>query len=143
MADSTGTADNDDGITYPNNLRPGTDIIVQIEVTNNTGMDAFVYGWADWNDDGDFDDVGEDIIVSTYSMAGVFTMPEAVSIPNTAILISEVAMRFRISTDQTAVNNPCGPVTCAPNGEVEDYLIQLECPPQICPPVNITINRNE
>ena len=94
-----------------------------------------------WNDDGDFDDAGENVLVGTYSMNGTFTVSEPVHIPNTASLTSEIAMRFRISTDQTAVNNPCGPTACAPDGEVEDYLIQLVCPPTICLPTQIQINR--
>ncbi len=142
MSDSTGTADNDDGITFPNNLRPGVDIRIQIQVTNNTGMDAFVSGWADWNDDGDFDDIGELIITTTYPNSGVFSMSESISIPTSTSLTSEIAMRFRVSTDQTAVNSPCGPSVCAPDGEVEDYLIQLECPPIICLPPKIQINRD-
>lgn len=142
MIDSTATADDDDGVLFPNNLRPSTQIRLQIQVTNNTGNDAHLYGWADWNDDGDFDDMGENIIASTYSNSGIFTISAPVSIPTSPVLTSEIAMRFRISTDQPSVIGPCGPPSCAPDGEVEDYLIQLECPPTICLPMQVQTNRS-
>lgn len=145
MGDENATGDDDDGITYPNDLRPGTQIRLQIQVTNNTGSDAHVHGWADWNNDGDFDDANEAFLAATYDNAtynGVYTVSEPLFIPSDASLTSGIAMRFRISSDPTFVNSPCGTGVCAPDGEVEDYIIQLVCPPTICLPSNIQINQN-
>jgi len=42
-----------------------------------------------------------------------------------------------LSTDDLNSSTPCGKGNCAADGEIEDYLIQIDCPSPICPPVQL------
>lgn len=141
MGDEAAGGDTDDGLIFPNNLHPGTTIQIRTSITNNTGSPAYLYAWADWNADGDFDDAGESFLAEMYGTAGTFEVSNPVAIPSSANYTDGVAMRFRLSTDQASILSPCGPAICAADGEVEDYLIQLICPPTICLPTAVGINR--
>lgn len=139
--DPNDAVDDADGTVFPNNLRAGTTIRVRTTIMNNTGITAYLYAWADLNNDDDFDDPGENFIVQSYTNTGMFEVVNELVIPSDADP-TEIALRFRLSTDQNAINSPCGPALCAPDGEVEDYVLELECPPTICLPTEIQINQN-
>ena len=137
-------SDDADGTVFPNNLRAGTTIQIRTDITNNTGLDVYLHAWVDWNNDDDFDDTGENFIAAVYPAAmfsGTFTVSNPVFIPSTTSVNNQIAMRFRLSSEQAVNMNPCGGGACAVDGEVEDYLIQLECPQTICLPPNVQLNR--
>jgi len=143
IGDINADSDIDDGVNFPNNLRRGIDIGISVTIFNNTGNIAYLSGWVDWNGDGDFEDTNEQILMQSYPNTGSFVVSVPVTIPNDAVLTNQIASRFRLSTDNVQIAIPCGTTTCAIDGEVEDYLIQLECPPVICVPINVNINRSE
>jgi hypothetical protein len=75
--------------------------------------------WVDWNDDGDVQQPGEQIIMSAldadHKSYATFTVPHVPSIPDT------VVMRVRCMYDLNPVADPCDDYY----GEVEDYSIVL------------------
>ena len=134
----------DDGVNFPNNIRPNIGIRIPVTIYNNTGNTAYLSAWIDWNNDGDFDDAGEQIANEIYNPAvynGSFVVSLATNVPATIPQNQNIRARFRLSTDSSIAFSPCGAQTCAIDGEVEDFIIQAECPPTICLPVQIQINR--
>ena len=90
-------------------------------VMNMTGNDAKLTLFIDWNNDGDFDDTDE--MYSTTVTDGAITATiNSITPPLSATLNDDLGFRLRISTDMAASMSPTGP---APDGEVEDYLIQV------------------
>jgi uncharacterized repeat protein (TIGR01451 family) len=143
--DANADSDMDDGINFPTNLFPNANIILPVTIFNNSGSDAFLTAWIDWNGDGDFDDTGEQIANESFNNAmfnGTFTTNLLFTVPSDVNQTTPIASRFRVSTDMSTISSPCRNVSCAPNGEVEDYLIQLGCPPPFCAPVEVTIIRD-
>ncbi len=112
-------ADNDDGLTF-------TDLIaafqadVEIDVTNTTGEDAYMSLWVDFNGDGDFSQADGELVKSGVISTGQTTV--SFLVPADAH-IGEIFARARISTDAASVASPVG---AAPDGEVEDYAINLQ-----------------
>ena len=107
-------------------------------MTNQTGIDAFINGWIDFNGDGDFEQDAADQLtftkingqqLSTPTPNGLapdggltnaefcFTVPE-----NTVHTNGETHLRFRLSSAGNLSYN--GP---ASDGEVEDYWVPLAC----------------
>ncbi len=74
-------------------------------------------GWIDFNQDGDWDDPGEQVITSADVLAGINTL--SYNIPDNA-LAGVTAARLRLSSSGGLA--PGGP---ADDGEVEDYLFTL------------------
>ncbi|MBA3483327.1 MAG: S8 family serine peptidase, partial [Pirellulales bacterium] len=97
----------------------------QLTVTSNT-FTSYLQGWADWNNDGDFLDVGERIITDKLMSAGA--NPMSVNVPIGAA--GNVYFRFRLgehSHDPVtgAARNTDTPFGRALTGEVEDYLLSV------------------
>jgi hypothetical protein len=87
-----------------------------ITVTNGNGYPGDQCGiWVDWNQDFDFDDLGETISVSGSPGLGPYT---AVITPPADAVLGDTRMRIRIM--YTGSISPCGTITY---GEVEDYRI--------------------
>lgn len=112
--DFTGT-DDEDGVTLVSTqIRPNSTVVFDIFAT---GQGASLNAWIDFNDDGDWDDAGEQVAVNRGLVSGTtnrvsFNTPANVSSTATAL-----AARFRWG--------PFG-VTyagAANAGEVEDYLL--------------------
>jgi hypothetical protein len=80
--------------------------------------------WIDWNQDGDFYDAGEQIIMG--GSPGVGPYNGLITVPPTALL-GTTRMRIRITW--TGIVDPCGITTY---GEVEDYTINV-LPEPLCP----------
>ena len=106
-------ADLDDGITFLDPLVPGNTVRIEIVASQPGKIDA----WMDFNLDGDWNDAGEKILVSRDVVAGANTVN--VAIPE-ATLEGVTYARFRLSRD-----GGLGPTGFAPNGEVEDYRIDV------------------
>ncbi|HKK77106.1 MAG TPA: GEVED domain-containing protein, partial [Saprospiraceae bacterium] len=101
-------------------LESGDDVILELPVTNNTGRDAYLTAYFDWNDNGLFEGATESYRI-TIDMQGTdiiyqipFTIPDYTP---TAL----IGARVRISTLETI--DAYGP---APDGEVEDFLIDVK-----------------
>ncbi len=83
-------------------------------------LSTYTFGlsiWIDWNQDGDFDDVGENVYLSSAyssSYSGTITVPSSATTGST---------RMRIVADysDSTPDNPCGSVA----DEVEDYTFNV------------------
>ncbi len=72
VADSTGNViDDEEGITFVRPIVSGdSKIWFVLSSANATGQSAFLHAWVDFNQDGDFDDQGEQIITNRLVQAG-------------------------------------------------------------------------
>jgi len=105
------TAGDEDGVTFPATLIPGTDRTIQVRAGAVGGT---VSCWIDFNRDGDWGDTGEQVVVNAGLGAGAtqsFTFPVPVGSPQGA-----APTRCRISS-QTGL----GVTGEATDGEVEDH----------------------
>ncbi|MCB0806324.1 MAG: carboxypeptidase regulatory-like domain-containing protein [Bacteroidales bacterium] len=72
--------------------------------------------WIDWNQDGDFEDAGENVVCE-YSNSGQGTYPLTVPVD---AMGGETGMRIRIKYYSDNCGSPCGTTSY---GEVEDYTV--------------------
>ena len=130
----TGSAD-DDGIGV-SNLAKGADATIVVNIQNFYTQDD-IGVWIDWNDDGDWDDAGEQVIWAGFSPSApdgsigsgdnVFTVP----VPATAAGAS-AKIRARIWDTSSPGTCQCGPDQggeprlATDYGEVEDYNLVYE-----------------
>ena len=135
--DSDGT-DDEDGITKLSSIdvRPGGTIRLPLNVTNTTGDTAYIEAWIDWNGDGDFDETGEMVIDLKDNKDGVFPAYLEIAIPNDALTGSMLGFRIRLSNTDNMT--PYGQIS---SGEVEDYLLGVDCPQGVCLPIGTAIKR--
>lgn len=107
-------ADDENGVQFVEGFRQGesAEIIVMVE---NAATGAKLDAWIDLNQDQDWDDPGEQVLVSLDVVEGENTF--SLAIPDTA-LVGQTYARFRLSS--AGGLNPTG---AALDGEVEDYHI--------------------
>lgn len=122
--DITGS-DDEDGVTLPASLTPGTSANASVEVTNNTGAPGYINAWIDFNNDGAFDGPGEQIATNVVVASGTNAAAVNVTfnVPVDAIP-EQRGVRFRF----TDVQNPSS-VGAGGVGEVEDYIVSIGCAP--------------
>jgi len=120
--DATATGDDlanladEDGVVFTSLLVPGAQATLTITASMAGQMDA----WIDYNDDGDWMDAGEQLKGGTFALAaGVNTIN--IAVPASATPTASTFARFRFSS---AGGLP--PTGSAPDGEVEDYEIQID-----------------
>jgi GEVED domain/Family of unknown function (DUF5719) len=135
--DDANGSDDEDGVDISDlTVMCGQNANVDITVYNNTGSNAYLYGWIDFDADG----VLENNERQTLTIPSSAT-PQAVtlnfgSVP--CLGVTSTFARFRLGTDNTKSSVPTG---WGGSGEVEDYVVTITtCPPHICVPV--TIQRN-
>ena len=133
--DALGDGADEDGLTIYESLdiAPGSIFRLPFSYTNTTGNPAEIEAWIDWNNNGEFD-AGEMIFDETNPSDPYIE----VTVPNDAVIGEFLGLRIRISHQDNMT-----PYGLMSEGEVEDYLIGLECPNQICIPINLTIEREE
>ncbi len=132
-------SNNDQGVSFPNDIHPSNLIHFPVSIYNNTGSTAYLNVWADWNADGDYDDAGEQIASETYLYAsynGTFTVSLPTTVPTTVVQDSDIDFLFRLSTDDNSITEACDG-GCSPDGEVEDYQLRIDCNYNVCQPVDI------
>ena len=93
-----------------------------------------VYKRQDWNGDGDFDEANE-MVANLDDAASPFGTSLPIAIPSTAAQNQNLGVRIRLS--QTDNMTPYGLVA---SGEVEDFLIEIDCGNGPC--LNIYSQRN-
>lgn len=119
-ASSNATGDNatgindEDGVTRAAGEHWTANAVVHLNI-NVTGSTAFLVAWIDWNNDGDFDDPGEQLIVGSLA-AGNNVVP--LTIPAAYPTGQLLNARFRVYDGAPVVISYKGLVT---GGEVEDY----------------------
>jgi hypothetical protein len=108
-----GAADDEDGVTFKTPLNPGQVATVEVVASGTGILDA----WVDFNANQSWGDAGEQIFVSKGLVAGTNTL--TFTVPADLKALSTCA-RFRFSRQGKL--SFVGP---APDGEVEDYLVQI------------------
>jgi hypothetical protein len=109
--------DDEDGVSFVTSLIPGGTGTVKVRATVTPSTPAYLNAWIDFNADGDWDDSGEQIFGALALMSGSHTL--TFPIPASAV-VGPTFARFRLSS------LPELPVVdAAPDGEVEDYLIDI------------------
>ena len=104
---------------------------VQFSITPTTGTHGIGL-WIDWNNDGDFDDAGEQIYNSGSYVSvanGTITIPEGTPLGDYRIRV----VANWLSTTPT----PCGNLGNAAYGEAEDYTFSVIEQPDCMPPSGI------
>jgi hypothetical protein len=112
--DDTSGGDDEDGITFPGLLV--ADGTASVEVI--ASVDGYLNAWMDFNEDGDWSDAGEQILMDDSINAGISLL--SFSVPSSTVASGTTYARFRFST--TAGASFSGTL---PDGEVEDYAIQI------------------
>jgi uncharacterized repeat protein (TIGR01451 family) len=105
--------DDEDGIAFTSLLTA----CQSAQLTATASAAGLLDGWIDFNRDGDFDDAGERIFSGQAVTAG--STPLSYTVPCTTSEGTTYS-RFRLSTAGTAA-----PTGAAPDGEVEDYAVNL------------------
>ena len=125
--------DDEDGVRVLTPLGPaGT---ATLEVTaNNPGATAFLQAWFDWNQDGDWNDAGEQVLRDRAVAAGVAQI--IINVPAGAAL-GDTYARFRYSRTQGL-----GPGGAADSGEVEDYRFTVQPTTDLANDDQFTVSRN-
>ena len=85
--------------------------------------------WIDFNNDGDFDDPGEQIKIDRFLTPNTVNV-QSFFVPADVVPSAATAARFRLSTQR------CGGLGLAPTGlaaegEVEDYMVEITTAPEI------------
>jgi hypothetical protein len=116
----TGSADDEDGVTtFPALTSSSTSYTINVRTTNLSGAAASLYGYIDFNRDGDFADAGERSTVSNVPNGTTIATPIAVNFTGlTGGSVGSSYIRFRIANSAAQASNYSG---YAASGEVEDY----------------------
>lgn len=104
--------DDEDGVAQLRAFQPGANA-VSVTAQNDTGSNAFLNAWFDFNHDGDFLDAGEHVVQNQILATGTETV--SFTAPDDLVTGTTFA-RFRYSGE-----SGIGPFGIASNGEVEDY----------------------
>jgi VCBS repeat-containing protein len=124
--------DDEDGVSFSGGLIQGTDTEVVVTASAPGLLDA----WIDFNQDGDFNDVNEQVFSSRPLAAGanILTFATPTNVP-----LGTSTARFRLSS-----LGGLRPTGLAADGEVEDYSISIitNVPPTVANPIP-TVNVDE
>ncbi|TQV87605.1 collagenase [Aliikangiella coralliicola] len=102
---------------------------------NGSSYDEYWSVWIDFNQDGDFEDAGEQLVNGLKSRTAVAA---TLNIPSSA---AGVTTRMRVSMKyNAAVNSPCGSIG---SGEVEDYTVSIASAGNQAPTANANGPYNE
>jgi len=136
--DYNGIGDDEDGVTIDNhlNVAPNGTIRLPLTVTNTTGTIANLEAWIDWNGDGAFDGINE--MVTNLADTGTGDFPEFLLINIPADAQTGSLLGFRVRLSHTDNMTPYGGVT---SGEVEDYLLGVECAQVVCEPAETDLKK--
>lgn len=135
--DALGDGVDENGIQLPNSLDAvaGGTLQIPFSALNTTGNTAYVEMWIDWNGDGDFNDPNE-WVVDIDDSAG---FPSQLNIPVPQGIDQDQNIGVRLRLSNTDDMTPYGAVD---SGEVEDYLLSINCKTNICLPTTVTIKKN-
>ncbi|PWQ96410.1 hypothetical protein DKT75_10545 [Leucothrix arctica] len=117
-------SDDDDGVVFP---VVGTTSVLRVDrvntITVTASVDGYLNAWIDWNQDGDWDDSGEQVATNTALTAGsnAITVTPSIYSPH-----GETYSRFRFTSESVATPSALGGMD---DGEVEDYTVHLMLPP--------------
>ena len=117
---SLAVGDDDDGVTFTSPLTPGQNATFTVTASGA----GFLNAWVDFNDDGDWDDSGEQVFADRSLAPGANNLSFAV--PANATVTDRTFARFRFNS--TGGLSSFG---SAADGEVEDYGLQITAPSEL------------
>ncbi|MGB9623976.1 MAG: GEVED domain-containing protein [Phycisphaerae bacterium] len=117
----------EDGVKFNTAIFGGVPNTITVTVTDPLGAGGYLNAWIDLNGDGDWSDAGEQVITDLLLPSG--TYPVTFTVPSLTAVSPNTFARFRLST--RAGLSFTG---AAPDGEVEDYMIQVVPVKWIQPP---------
>lgn len=118
---NTGSVNDEDAISsFPALTVAHTSYTLTLTVTNTTGASATLYGYIDFNRDGDFADAGERSLPTTVPNAATSAVLTWTGLTGGSVGSSFI--RFRLAANATEAQNFGG---YAATGEVEDYQIPI------------------
>lgn len=118
LGDDQAGSDDEDGVVWPVVLPSNQGVSLTVRASGAGLLNA----WIDFNQDGDWSDGGEQILVNQSLVQGV----NAVGFTTPVIITGGAAFaRLRFSSD-----SGLPPTGLASDGEVEDYQVVLNSPPQ-------------
>ena len=117
--DDLNNLDDEDGLNggFPQLSSGASAYSVQMDVQNASGNPVYLYGFLDWNNDGDFNDADERSAQVLVNGSGAYTVQWNVPAHPTP---NATFARFRIGSEDNVVSSPIGVAT---DGEVEDYPV--------------------
>jgi hypothetical protein len=123
--DDTTGSDDEDAVTFPT-LMAGAPATLPVLVTNTSGAAVNLNAWIDYNNNGVLTDAGEQIAtnVSIPTGSNNITQNIAITVPVTALTVTNLGARFRLTSTATP-----GATGVSGNGEVEDYIVSITNPP--------------
>ncbi|MEM8947650.1 MAG: GEVED domain-containing protein, partial [Planctomycetota bacterium] len=119
LADADGA--DEDGIIFSDPIQVGAlGVTAFVDVFNSQGQATKLDAWIDFNGDGSFGGIGEQIF-SSLELAGGIDGRRLLrfDVPSFAVAGEQIA-RFRLSTE-----GDLGPTGAAADGEVEDYVVTI------------------
>ncbi|MCX6857002.1 MAG: GEVED domain-containing protein, partial [Verrucomicrobia bacterium] len=124
---NTGSTDDEDGVTMPASIAQGVSVTIPVSVFNNTGSDAYLTAWIDFNNDGSFNNNiislgGERLELSNTvpTNASVQTENITFTVPTSASAGTNRGVRFRLTN-----NLFTSPTSSGATGETEDYVVSI------------------
>jgi hypothetical protein len=122
--DDTTGSDDEDAVTFPT-LMAGAPATIPVLVTNTSGAAVNLNAWIDYNNNGTLE-AGEQIAsnVSIPTGSNNITQNIAITVPVTALTVTNLGARFRLTSTATP-----GATGVSGNGEVEDYIVSITNPP--------------
>ncbi len=120
--DLSATADEDGVANFPALVTSSTAYSLAVKVTNNTGKNARLVGWVDFNQNGVFDATeGTSVFVSSGTTSGTATLNWN---GLTGLTAGTSYVRLRFSTDVKL--STLTPGSTMSDGEVEDYVLAIQ-----------------
>jgi subtilisin family serine protease len=114
----------DDGIVF-GTLTSGSTASL---VATPSRQGGYLQGWADWNNDGDFNDAGERIITNHLLSALEPAVNQVFFNVPAGLTLNNVFARFRYGEFANGTNAISTPWGAASTGEVEDYRLPIVVP---------------
>ncbi|MBS3768432.1 MAG: C10 family peptidase, partial [Candidatus Cloacimonetes bacterium] len=114
LGDDNNNLDDEDGVTFTTTLNPGQMATVQVTVS----VDGYLNAWLDFDGDGSWAEVGDQIFKDKYLTAGTHNLDFLVRGPATGVT---TFARFRFCSE-----NGLSYDGEAVDGEVEDYEVDIE-----------------
>jgi protocatechuate 3,4-dioxygenase beta subunit len=128
LSNSTATGDDASGTDDEDSVMPsftvGASSSLNLSLFNNSGANAYLTGWIDWNNNGTLES-GERIIPETTltSSSSAQSRTFTVNVPVTATVGQPIGVRLRLSSlASVPATGDHG------SGEVEDYRVTIQCP---------------
>ncbi len=136
--DTADGIDDEDGVSFPSslNLSPGGILRLPFSAINTTGDTAYVKAWIDWDADGELTDGFVFDIKDNED--GIFPAFLEIMIPENVSINNNLGFRIRLSN-----TNNLTPYGQANSGEVEDYVLNINCPSEVCLPIAVKVQREE